>query len=96
MTWWKSERQRKAGYRIVWKSVVMGEIPSYTKDIPTVAVSFQSPYLLMDIPMVKTYINAYTETLYTCKAVLEKLTGESAFQGKNPVDPFCGMWDLGL
>ncbi len=86
----------KAGYRIVWKSVVMGEIPSYTKDIPTVAVSFQSPYLLMDIPMVKTYINAYTETLYTCKAVLEKLTGESAFQGKNPVDPFCGMWDLGL
>lgn len=86
----------KAGYRIVWKSVVMGEIPSYTKDIPTVAVSFQSPYLLMDIPMVKTYVNAYTETSYTCRAVLEKLTGESEFQGKSPVDPFCGMWDLRL
>ena len=67
----------KAGYRIVWKSVVMGEIPSYTKDIPTVAVSFQSPYLLMDIPMVGTYINAYTETKYTRRAVLKKLTGES-------------------
>ncbi len=86
----------RAGYRIVWKSVVMGEIPSYTKDIPTVAVSFQSPYLLMDIPMVETYINAYTETPYTCKAVLEKLTGESGFQGESPADPFCGMWDLGL
>ena len=86
----------KAGYRIVWKSIVMGEIPSYTKDIPTLAVSFQSPYLLMDIPMVGTYINAYTETRYTLKAVLEKLCGESEFKGKSPADPFCGMWDLAL
>lgn len=86
----------KAGYRIVWKSVVMGEIPSYTKEIPTVAVSFQSPYMLMDIPMVRTYINAYTETPYTCKAVLDKLTGKTEFKGRSPVDPFCGMWDLKL
>lgn len=86
----------KAGYRIVWKSVVMGEIPSYTKDIPTMAISFQSPYLLMDIPMVGTYINAYTETRYTCKAVLDKITGKSEFKGVSPVDPFCGMWDLAL
>ena len=86
----------KAGYRITWKSVVMGEIPSYTKDIPTMAVSFQSPYLLMDIPMVGTYINAYTETRYTCRAVLDKLLGRSDFTGVSPVDPFCGMWDLPL
>lgn len=86
----------KAGYRIVWKSIVMGEIPSYTKDIPTMAVSFQSPYLLMDIPMVGTYINAYTETRYTCKAVLDKILGRSEFKGVSPVDPFCGMWDLPL
>lgn len=86
----------KAGYRIIWKSVVMGEIPSYTKDIPTMAVSFQSPYLLMDIPMVGTYINCYTETRYTCKAVLDKITGKSEFTGVSPVDPFCGMWDLRL
>lgn len=86
----------KAGYRIVWKSVVMGEIPSYTKNIPTMAISFQSPYLLMDIPMVGTYINAYTETKYTCRAVLEKMTGQSEFKGTSPIDPFCGMWDLRL
>ena len=86
----------KAGYRITWKSIVMGEIPSYTKDIPTMAVSFQSPYLLMDIPMVGTYINAYTETRYTCRAVLDKLLGRSPFTGVSPVDPFCGMWDLPL
>lgn len=86
----------KAGYRIVWKSVVMGEIPSYTKDIPTMAVSFQSPYMLMDIPMVGTYINAYTETRYTCKAVLDKILGRSTFTGTSPADPFCGMWDLAL
>lgn len=86
----------KAGYRIVWKSVVMGEIPSYTQEIPTMAVSFQSPYMLMDIPMVTTYINAYTETRYTCRAVLDKITGKSEFHGVSPVDPFCGMWDLAL
>lgn len=86
----------KAGYRISWKSVVMGEIPSYTKEIPTMAISFQSPYLLMDIPMVGTYINAYTETRYTCKAVLKKILGRSEFKGVSPVDPFCGMWDLPL
>lgn len=74
----------------------MGEIPTYTKDIPTVAISFQSPYLLMDIPMVGTYINAYTETRYTCKAVLDKILGRSEFKGVSPVDPFCGMWDLPL
>lgn len=86
----------KAGYRIVWKSVVMGEIPSYTKDIPTMAISFQSPYLLMDIPMVGTYINAYTENQYTCQAVLKKIMGKSPFYGVSPIDPFCGMWDLSL
>lgn len=86
----------KAGYRIAWKSIVMGEIPSYVKEIPTMAVSFQSPYLLMDIPMVGTYINAYTETRYTCKAVLNKITGKSGFSGVSPADPYCGMWDLAL
>ena len=43
--------------------------------------------------MVKTYINAYTSNEVTVRAVVEKLMGRSAFKGKSPVDPFCGLWD---
>lgn len=86
----------RTGYRINWQSIVCGEIPSYTKEIPTMAVSFNSPYMLIDLPMVSTYINAYSESDYTRRAVVEKLMGRSPFQGESPVDPFCGMWDLPL
>jgi beta-N-acetylhexosaminidase len=86
----------KSGYRIEWKSIVCGDIPSYVNEIDTLAVSFGSPYLLLDMPMVSTYINAYSENDYTRKAVIDKLMGRSPFKGVNPVDPFCGMWDLPL
>ena len=84
------------GYRINWQSIVCGEITCYTKEIPTMAISFNSPYMLMDIPMVSTYINAYSESDYTREAVVEKIMGRSPFLGVSPVDPFCGMWDLPL
>ena len=48
---------------------------------------------LTDVPMVRTYINAYTSNEVTVRAVVEKLMGRSAFQGQSPVDPFCGLWD---
>lgn len=86
----------RAGFRIQWKADVCGDIPNYVKEIPTLAVSFGSPYLLMDMPMVGTYINAYSESDFTRKAVVEKLMGRSEFKGVSPVDPFCGMWDLPL
>lgn len=60
------------------------------------AVSFNSPYMLVDLPMISTYINAYSESEYTRKAVIEKLLGRSQFVGVSPVDPFCGLWDLPL
>jgi len=85
-----------SGYRINWESIVCGEIASYTKEIPTMAISFASPYMLIDLAMVSTYINAYSESDFTRKAVIEKMMGKSEFKGVNPVDPFCGMWDLPL
>ncbi|MGL6198425.1 MAG: glycoside hydrolase family 3 protein [Lachnospiraceae bacterium] len=86
----------RTGYRVRWKSIVCGEIPSYVKDIPTMLVSFNSPYMLIDMPMVGTYINAYSESDYTREAVIEKMLGRSEFKGVSPVDPFCGMWDTAL
>ena len=79
--------------RITWDDFLGEDSPKYVCDIPTLFLSFSNPYHLTDVPMVKTYINAYTSNEVTVRAVVEKLMGRSAFQGKSPVDPFCGLWD---
>lgn len=80
--------------RLDWKGGIMGgQTPWFTREIPTMAISFGNPYHLQDAPMMKTFINAYTNTEYTVEAVVEKLVGKSEFKGKNPVDPFCGKPD---
>ncbi|MCM1173665.1 MAG: glycoside hydrolase family 3 protein [Blautia sp.] len=65
-------------------------IPWFVEVVPTLFISLQNPYHLLDVPMVKTYINAYSNHDVMIDTVVEKITGKSAFTGKNPVDPFCG------
>lgn len=69
------------------------EIPRFVHEEPTVAISLANPYHLQDVPRVKTFINAYTANRATIAATVEKLCGERAFTGRNPVDPFCGLFD---
>ena len=59
-------------------------------------VSFGNPYHLMDVPRVKTYINAYSANRITVEAALCKIIGKSSFTGVSPVDAFCGMIDTKL
>ena len=79
--------------RIQWPGNNMGWVPNFIHTIPTVFVSLENPYHLLDVPRVRTYINAYSPTDLTIQAVCEKLTGRSAFKGVNPVNPFCGLWE---
>lgn len=80
--------------RLVWKGALMGtDTPWFTKEVPTMAISFANPYHLLDVPMIKTFVNAYTGTEFTIPAVMDKITGKSEFKGKSPVDPFCGRID---
>jgi beta-N-acetylhexosaminidase len=58
--------------------------------VPTLFISLQNPYHLLDVPMVKTYINAYSNHNGMIDTVVEKLLGRSPFTGVSPVDPFCG------
>lgn len=67
-------------------------IPWFVNERPTVFVSLGNPYHLRDVPMVKTYINAYDNSEYIMDAVLDKLIGTSAFKGSSPVDPFCDVF----
>lgn len=82
--------------RLDWIHLMAADAPWFMKDIPTVFVSTCNPYHLFDIPMVSTYINAYTGNEVTIDALLRKMMGKEDFTGKSPVDPFCGRFDTHL
>ncbi len=77
--------------RINWAEPMAANAPWFVQEIPTVFVSVASPYHLFDVPMVKTYINAYSSNKYVVNAIVEKITGKSEFKGISPVDPFCNV-----
>lgn len=83
----------KTTVRINWKNL---NYPVYIPVIPTIAVSFANPYHLVDVPRISTLVNAYKFNEDTVDTVFEKLQGKSPFLGKNPVNPFCNMWDTEL
>jgi beta-N-acetylhexosaminidase len=70
--------------------------PKFIQEKATLFISVSSPYHLQDVPRIKTFINAYTPSDPILEALVGKLVGDSPFQGKNPVDPFCGLWDAKL
>lgn len=67
--------------------------PWYVNEIPTVFVSFNCPFHLVDVPQIKTFVNCYDANEATVDAFLDKLEGKSEFTGVSPVDAFCGMLD---
>lgn len=82
----------KTTARLNWHTVfgAGNNIPWFVEVVPTMFVSLQIPYHLLDVPMIKTYINAYSNHDYVIEAVVEKILGRSEFKGVSPVDPFCG------
>lgn len=78
--------------RLNWIHLMAANAPWFVRDIPTMFISLANPYHLLDVPMIKTFINAYSASEYVVDAVVEKITGKSEFKGVNPVDPFCNVW----
>ena len=66
--------------------------PYYIKDIPTAFISVANPYHFVDVPMIRTIINAYSSNRASIRAALEKMMGKSEFKGTSPVDPFNGFF----
>ncbi|MFV0465243.1 MAG: glycoside hydrolase family 3 protein [Lachnospiraceae bacterium] len=81
--------------RIQWRGLLGfgNDFPWFVEEVPTLFISMANPYHLLDVPMVKTFINAYTYNEYVVSAVVEKIMGRSAFKGKSPVDASCGRLD---
>lgn len=69
------------------------DMPWYVHELPVIFVSVNSPFHLIDVPQVQTYINCYDSNVHTMKALCKKLTGEEKFTGISPVDAFCGSED---
>ena len=71
-----------------------GEIPWYVFELPVIGISVNLPTMLADMPMLRTYINAYDSEPSTMEKLVDKLmTGPDAFKGKDPIDSFCGLFD---
>ncbi|MGM9619726.1 MAG: hypothetical protein ACI3W8_07840 [Oscillospiraceae bacterium] len=74
-----------------------GEIPWYVFEVPVIVIGCGSPTMLADIPQARTYINTYDSREATVDALVEKLMkGPAAFQGIDPIDSFCGLFDARL
>ncbi|HOU15014.1 MAG TPA: glycoside hydrolase family 3 N-terminal domain-containing protein [Anaerolineae bacterium] len=82
--------------RIEWAQPMGANVPVYITSVPTLFISVENPYHLLDVPRVPTYINTYSSSETTLRALVNKLVGRSPFKGVSPVEPFCGMWDTQL
>jgi len=82
--------------RIEWSNPMGANVPIYMNRVPTVFISLENPYHLLDVPRVKTYINTYSSSDIVLDSLIQKLEGKSKFCGMSPVDAFCGKWDTKL
>ena len=82
----------KTTNRISW-STFWGHgnnVPWFVHEVPTYFVSLANPYHLIDVPMIGTCVNCYSNNTETLDALVEKLMGRDDFRGISPVDPFLG------
>lgn len=91
-----STKSNQTTVRIEWAQPMGANCPHYLNSVPTIFISVENPYHLLDVPRIKTFINAYNSNDYVLDAIIDKIMGRSEFKGKNPVDPFCGKWDTRL
>ncbi len=81
-------------YRIRWKCPMSTDTPWYVYEIPTVFVSLNFTTHLTDVPMVKTYINAYKDTREVIHQTIQKIMGESEFKGTHFNEHvWCNKWE---
>lgn len=72
------------------------EIPWFVHEVPTVAVSLNYTNHLFDVPMMKTFVNAYSGSPEYIEVLVEKLTGKSEFKGEANDLVWCDRWDTRL
>ena len=81
-----SEDYHGATMRVGWNNIMV-LWRAYVLQHPNfVFTSFGDPYKLYDFPYLKTYINAYSDSPYSQRAVAKFLMGQIKAEGKSPVE----------
>lgn len=89
-------KSNQTSVRIEWSQPMGANCPIYIPAVPTIFISVENPYHLLDVPRIKTYINTYMNTEIVIDVLVDKIVGKSPFTGMSPIDPFCGKWDTHL
>jgi beta-glucosidase-like glycosyl hydrolase len=78
-------RARSGAGHLAIPDVALEAIGLIPPDVETIGVSFGSPYLVRDLPQLKTYVCAYGVQPVMQQAVVAALFGEAAITGTLPV-----------
>lgn len=84
---------QESNVRVKWAHSHSNEMPWWVCEVPTVGVSLNYTNHMLDLPMLKTFINAYAPTRECIRAAIEKIVGRSEFKGHADDNVFCGRWD---
>ena len=76
--------------RVKYSAPHSNELPWWICEVPTVCVSLSYTNHLYDLPMMKTFINAYLPTRECIRATVEKVIGKSEFKGRFNDNVWCG------
>ena len=79
--------------RVKWSAAHSSELPWFVYEVPTFGISLNYTNHLYDLPMLKTFVNAYAPTREYIRAAVEKIVGRSEFKGKANDLVWCGRWD---
>jgi len=82
--------------RVRWSCNHSMELPWYNEEIPTIGMSLNYTNHLIDVPQMRTFINAYAPTRAHIRAAIEKMIGRSKFKGHAEDYVFCDRWDARL
>ncbi len=78
--------------RVKFSAAHSNELPWWVHEVPTVCVSLNYTNHLYDLPMMKTFINAYAPTRPYIQAAIQKIIGNSEFKGVYNENVWCDTW----
>ncbi len=79
--------------RVKWSAHHSKEVPWYISEIPTIGISLNMTNHLIDVPQMKTYINAFGSSRDHIRSCIDKILGKSEFTGLVKDHYFCNRWE---
>ena len=82
--------------RLRWSCNHSCELPWFNEEVPTIGVSLNYTNHLIDLPQIRTFVNAYGSGREHIRAAISKICGQSEFKGTASETVFCDRWDARL